>query len=210
MATQGAPSGGKEVTAKLVILGESSVGKSSIVLRFVRHEFVPNQESTIGAAFLVQTVSLPQGQVKFEIWDTAGQERYRSLAPMYYRGACAAVIVYDITCADSFRRAKSWIKELQTNTDGNIVLALVGNKSDLNDARAVSTKEGQGLAEEEGVQFFEASAKSGHNIEEVFNSIANKVLSSGLGTSTGQRATAGTTKLGAPTKKKKDSGCPCG
>merc|ERR1712137_20550 len=91
---------------KLVLLGESAVGKSSLVLRFVKGQFLDFQESTIGAAFLTQTVCLNDTTVKFEIWDTAGQERYHSLAPMYYRGAQAAIVVYDITNADSFDRAK--------------------------------------------------------------------------------------------------------
>jgi len=98
---------------KLVLLGESAVGKSSLVLRFVRGQFFDYQESTIGAAFLTQTVALSDSTVKFEIWDTAGQERYHSLAPMYYRGAAAAIVVYDITSPDSFARAKSWVRELQ-------------------------------------------------------------------------------------------------
>jgi Ras-related protein Rab-5C len=95
------------------------------VVRFVRDEFFEFQEPTIGAAFLTQTVALDDATVKFEIWDTAGQERYRSLAPMYYRGAAAAIIVYDITNPDSFAGAKSWVKELQRRGDTNVVIALV-------------------------------------------------------------------------------------
>merc|ERR1712065_7596 len=95
---------------KLVLLGESAVGKSSLVLRFVKGQFHEYQESTIGAAFLTQTVCLDDTTVKFEIWDTAGQERYHSLAPMYYRGAQAAIVVYDITNTDTFNRAKAWVK----------------------------------------------------------------------------------------------------
>merc|ERR1712195_323291 len=112
-AVMNASGGSKVVQFKLVLLGDSAVGKSSLVLRFVRGQFFEYQESTIGAAFLTQNVSLNDYTVKFEIWDTAGQERYHSLAPMYYRGAAAAVVVYDITNADSFQRAKSWVKELQ-------------------------------------------------------------------------------------------------
>merc|ERR1739841_297673 len=119
--------GSKVVQFKLVLLGDSAVGKSSLVLRFVRGQFFEYQESTIGAAFLTQTVALNDTTVKFEIWDTAGQERYHSLAPMYYRGAAAAVVVYDITNADSFQRAKSWVKELQRQGSPNIVIALAGN-----------------------------------------------------------------------------------
>merc|ERR1712166_1489947 len=130
----------KVVQFKLVLLGDSAVGKSSLVLRFVRGQFFEYQESTIGAAFLTQNVSLNDYTVKFEIWDTAGQERYHSLAPMYYRGAAAAVVVYDITNADSFQRAKSWVKELQRQGSPNIVIALAGNKYDLAQKRKVDTE----------------------------------------------------------------------
>merc|ERR1711861_75683 len=122
--TMNSSGGSKVVQFKLVLLGDSAVGKSSLVLRFVRGQFFEYQESTIGAAFLTQNVSLNDYTVKFEIWDTAGQERYHSLAPMYYRGAAAAVVVYDITNADSFARAKSWVKELQRQGSPNIVIAL--------------------------------------------------------------------------------------
>ena len=129
-----------DCTAKLVLLGESAVGKSSIALRFVRREFVPNQEATIGAAFLARSVSVPNGTVKLEIWDTAGQERYRSLAPMYYRGASGALVVYDITSGESLRKAMSWIKELRSSGDPNIAIVLVGNKCDLDNMRQVPTR----------------------------------------------------------------------
>lgn len=104
---------------KLVLLGESAVGKSSLVLRFVKGQFHEYQESTIGAAFLTQTVSMEDSEVKFEIWDTAGQERYNSLAPMYYRGAQAAIVVYDILNQDSFQRAQTWVSELQRKVGGD-------------------------------------------------------------------------------------------
>ncbi|KXG24103.1 hypothetical protein SORBI_3008G185400 [Sorghum bicolor] len=112
--------GNKIRNAKLVLLGDVGAGKSSLVLRFVKGQFVEFQESTIGAAFFSQTLAVNDETVKFEIWDTAGQERYHSLAPMYYRGAAAAIVVYDITNAASFTRAKKWVQELQAQ--GNIVL----------------------------------------------------------------------------------------
>merc|ERR1711998_702317 len=120
---------------KLVLLGDSAVGKSSLVLRFVRGQFFEYQESTIGAAFLTQTVTLQDTTVKFEIWDTAGQERYHSLAPMYYRGAAAAIVAYDITNRDTFQRAKQWVKELQRQANANIVIAIAGNKLDLKNSK---------------------------------------------------------------------------
>lgn len=107
---------------KLVLLGDASVGKSCLVVRFCRGEFYEYQEPTIGAAFMTQTVNLKDVNIKFEIWDTAGQERYRSLAPMYYRGAAAAVVVYDITSADSFAGAKRWITELKSMHSQQVII----------------------------------------------------------------------------------------
>eukprot|EP00657_Telonema_sp_P-1_P009420 TRINITY_DN3608_c0_g2_i2.p1 TRINITY_DN3608_c0_g2~~TRINITY_DN3608_c0_g2_i2.p1 ORF type:complete len:224 (+),score=40.17 TRINITY_DN3608_c0_g2_i2:134-805(+) len=167
--------GSKVVQFKLVLLGDSAVGKSSLVLRFVRGQFFEYQESTIGAAFLTQNVSLNDYTVKFEIWDTAGQERYHSLAPMYYRGAAAAVVVYDITNADSFQRAKSWVKELQRQGSPNIVIALAGNKSDLATKRKVDTEEAKEYAKDNGLFFMETSAKTATNVEELFKAIAKKL-----------------------------------
>ena len=160
---------------KLVLLGESAVGKSSLVLRFVKGQFLDFQESTIGAAFLTQTVCLNDTTVKFEIWDTAGQERYHSLAPMYYRGAQAAIVVYDITNADSFDRAKNWVKELQRQGNPNIVIALAGNKVDLASRRAFAPEVAQSYAEENGILFMETSAKTAANVNELFVAIAKKL-----------------------------------
>ncbi|URE20783.1 LRR receptor-like serine threonine-protein kinase [Musa troglodytarum] len=131
-----------------VLLGDVGTGKSSLVLRFVKGQFVEFQESTIGAAFFSQTVAVNDETIKFEIWDTAGQERYHSLAPMYYRGAAAAVIVYDMTNAASFTRAKKWVQELQAQGSPNTIMALAGNKADLVEARQVSVEEAQTYAQE--------------------------------------------------------------
>ncbi|KAJ1814888.1 Vacuolar protein sorting-associated protein 21 [Coemansia sp. RSA 2675] len=133
------PASAKPIQIKVVLLGEAAVGKSSLVLRFVNDEFQENKEPTIGAAFLTQKVRLDDSVLKLDIWDTAGQERFHSLAPMYYRNAQAAVVVYDITRASSLDRAKSWIKELQRQASPNIVIALVGNKLDLADVTDVET-----------------------------------------------------------------------
>ncbi|OBZ79478.1 Vacuolar protein sorting-associated protein 21 [Grifola frondosa] len=131
MADAASGSTERSVQVKLVLLGEAAVGKSSIVLRFVSNEFQANKEPTIGAAFLTQKCRLEDRVLRYEIWDTAGQERFHSLAPMYYRNAQAAVVVYDVTKASSLEKAKTWVKELQRQANPNIVIALAGNKIDL-------------------------------------------------------------------------------
>ena len=165
-----------QTQAKLVLLGDMGAGKSSLVLRFVKGQFFEHQESTIGASFMTQTVTVDDHVVKFEIWDTAGQERYHSLAPMYYRGAAAAIIVYDMQSQQSWQRAKSWVRELQRQGNANLVIALAGNKSDCKDMRKVSKEEAEAYAEEQKLSIFlETSAKSGECVNDLFYSIANKL-----------------------------------
>nr|XP_015818566.2 ras-related protein Rab-5C [Nothobranchius furzeri] len=176
---------------KLVLLGESAVGKSSLVLRFVKGQFHEFQESTIGAAFLTQTVCLDDTTVKFEIWDTAGQERYHSLAPMYYRGAQAAIVVYDITNKDTFERAQNWVKELQRQANPDIVIALAGNKADISDKRAVEHQEAQAYADNSSLLFMETSAKTAVNVNEVFIAVAKKLPKSDPQGRSGQAARTG-------------------
>jgi Ras-related protein Rab-5C len=171
MATTGA----NHMQAKLVLFGDMGAGKSSLALRFVKGQFFDYQESTIGAAFLTQTLAVNEITVKFEIWDTAVQERYHSLAPMYYRGAAAAIIVYDITNADSFGRAKKWVQELQRQGNPNLVMALAGNKADLASKKKIEAEEGQAYAEENGLFFMETSAKTAQNVNELFYEIARKL-----------------------------------
>jgi len=195
-AAGGSGGSGRLQQFKLVLLGESAVGKSSLVLRFVKGQFHEYQESTIGAAFLTQTVCLDDTTVKFEIWDTAGQERYHSLAPMYYRGAQAAIVVYDITNPDTFERAKNWVKELQRQARSDIVIALSGNKSDLANRRMVEYEEASGYAEENSLLFMETSAKNANNVNEIFLEIARKLprdngAAEGAAGSGGRRLEAG-------------------
>ncbi|GAA5802980.1 ras family-domain-containing protein [Helicostylum pulchrum] len=186
---------GKPKQVKLVLLGESAVGKSSLVLRFVNRDYVENREPTIGAAFLTQKCATDDRTIKFEIWDTAGQERFHSLAPMYYRNSQAAIVVYDITKASTLDKAKSWVKELQRQANTDIVIALVGNKLDLakdvvegqeeeqeggeesteENERQVPKEDAQAYADEAGLLFFETSAKSAYNVDTLFAAIAKKI-----------------------------------
>ncbi|TFK30587.1 GTP-binding protein ypt5 [Coprinopsis marcescibilis] len=159
MAESGSGSADKSVQVKLVLLGEAAVGKSSVVLRFVNNEFQPNKEPTIGAAFLTQKCRLDDRVLRYEIWDTAGQERFHSLAPMYYRNAQAAVVVYDVTKASSLEKAKSWVKELQRQANPNIVIALAGNKVDL--VQASSSSSGAGGSSESEDEADDATATPG-------------------------------------------------
>ncbi|KAL6121505.1 hypothetical protein NUSPORA_01556 [Nucleospora cyclopteri] len=159
-------------TYKMVVLGHYSVGKSSIVLNFVKNEFNSNEESTIGAAFLTKTIFLRGNAIKFEIWDTAGQERYYSLIPMYYRGANVALIVYDVTSQESFETAKKWVEDLKIEKPDNFLKVLVGNKIDLDQEMVVSEELVREYAQKENLLYYLTSAKTGINIKEVFTKIA--------------------------------------
>lgn len=159
---------------KLVLLGESGVGKSSLALRLMKSEWNEHLSSTVGASFFRYTSAVGDTAVNFDIWDTAGQERYRSLASMYYRGAAAALVVYEITSAETFERAKHWVRELATNSPETLV-TLVGNKLDLEAARAVEAGEAAHYAAEQGLLFIEASAKDGTGVQAAFDGVARRL-----------------------------------
>ncbi|KAK1409424.1 hypothetical protein QVD17_35950 [Tagetes erecta] len=156
---------------KIVLIGDSGVGKSNILSRFTRNEFCLESKSTIGVEFATRTLQVEGKTVKAQIWDTAGQERYRAITSAYYRGAVGALLVYDITKKQSFENILRWLRELRDHADANIVLMLTGNKCDLKHLRAVSENEAQALAEKEGLSFLETSALDAHNVENAFQSI---------------------------------------
>lgn len=165
---------------KLVVLGDTGVGKTCLVVRYVRGMYDSQSRTTIGASFLSHAVPLPDGRsVLFEIWDTAGQERYLSIAPLYYRGAHAAAIVYDVTSESSYKKAKYWVDELRKNAgSGDMVLALVGNKTDKAAAREISTEAASRYAQAENMMFYETSAQSGAGVSSLFVSLAASLAGS--------------------------------
>ncbi|ORC86195.1 small Rab GTP binding protein [Trypanosoma theileri] len=160
---------------KLVLLGDSGVGKSSLVQRLAKDEWNENQNSTVGASFFRYACPVDDTAVHFDIWDTAGQERYKSLASMYYRGAAAALVVYEIPSYESFERAKYWVQELAANSPETIV-TLVGNKSDLAAThREVSSDEAAEYAAAHNLMFAEASAKDGTGVQAAFVAVGRRL-----------------------------------
>lgn len=158
---------------KLVFLGEQAVGKTSIITRFMYDTFDSNYQATIGIDFLSKTMYLEDRTVRLQLWDTAGQERFRSLIPSYIRDSSAAVVVYDITNRSSFLNTTRWIEDVRQERGNDVVLALVGNKTDLADKRQVSLEEGEQKAREHGILFIETSAKAGYNIKALFRKLAS-------------------------------------
>ncbi|KXZ55077.1 RABH1 protein [Gonium pectorale] len=157
---------------KLVFLGDQSVGKTSIITRFMYDKFDNTYQATIGIDFLSKTMYLEDRTVRLQLWDTAGQERFRSLIPSYIRDSSVAVVVYDITNRQSFLNTARWIQEVRTERGNDVIIFLVGNKTDLIDKRQVSIEEGDAKARELNVHFIETSAKAGLNIKALFRKIA--------------------------------------
>ncbi|XP_040900812.1 RAB11a, member RAS oncogene family, like [Toxotes jaculatrix] len=160
---------------KVVLIGDSGVGKSNLLSRFTRNEFNLESKSTIGVEFATRSIQVEGKTVKAQIWDTAGQERYRAITSAYYRGAVGALLVYDIAKHLTYENAERWLKELQDHADSNIVIMLVGNKSDLRHLRAVPTDEAKAFAEKHGLSFLETSALDSSNVELAFQTILTAI-----------------------------------
>ncbi|XP_056101125.1 RAB3D, member RAS oncogene family, a [Rhinichthys klamathensis goyatoka] len=158
---------------KLLIIGNSSVGKTSFLFRFADDSFTSAFVSTVGIDFKVKTVYRKEKRVKLQIWDTAGQERYRTITTAYYRGAMGFLLMYDITNLESFYAVQDWATQIKTYSWDNAQVILVGNKCDLEDDRLVAREDGQRLANELGFQFFEASAKDNINVKQVFERLVD-------------------------------------
>uniref|UniRef100_U5EU60 Putative rabx1 n=1 Tax=Corethrella appendiculata TaxID=1370023 RepID=U5EU60_9DIPT len=162
----------KAIEAKIVILGSQGVGKTSLVVRYISNVYTNEVPPTIGASFFTGKVNIDDFKVKMQIWDTAGQERFKAMAPLYYRNANAALLVFDISQYNSFNDIKTWVHELQRNVQEPMVLSLVGNKLDLDEKRAVSREEASLYASSIGSSYFETSALQDQGIEQVFITIA--------------------------------------
>lgn len=160
---------------KVVIIGDSGVGKSNLLSRFTKNEFSLDSKSTIGVEFATRSIRVDDKVVKAQIWDTAGQERYRAITSAYYRGAVGALLVYDVTRHVTFENLERWLKELRDHTDANIVIMLVGNKSDMRHLRAVSTEDAKAFAEKEGTYFMETSALESMNVDDAFTEVLTQV-----------------------------------
>jgi Ras-related protein Rab-6A len=158
---------------KLVFLGDQSVGKTSIITRFLYDAFDRQYQATIGIDFLCKVLPLEDRTVRLQLWDTAGQERFRSLIPSYIRDSSAAIVVYDVASRASFNNTAKWVESIRVERGEDVVLALVANKSDLSEKREVSAEEGQIRAQELNAIFMEVSAKSGANVKALFRRIAN-------------------------------------
>ncbi|XP_059835908.1 ras-related protein Rab-11A-like [Hypanus sabinus] len=171
--------GGKEdeydYLFKVVLIGDSGVGKSNLLSRFTRNEFSLETKSTIGVEFATRSVRLQNRTIKAQIWDTAGQERYRAITSAYYRGAVGALLVYDIAKHLTYENMERWLWELRDHADPSIVVMLVGNKSDLRHMRAVPTEEARTFAEKSRVLFIETSALDSTNVEIAFHTLLNEI-----------------------------------
>ncbi|KAI8001656.1 hypothetical protein ACSBR2_014569 [Camellia fascicularis] len=160
---------------KVVLIGDSGVGKSNLLSRFTRNEFSLESKSTIGVEFATRSIQVDDKIVKAQIWDTAGQERYRAITSAYYRGAVGALLVYDVTRHVTFENVERWLKELRGHTDSNIVIMLVGNKADLRHLRAVSVEDAKAFSERENNFFMETSALESLNVDNAFTEVLTQI-----------------------------------
>jgi Ras-related protein Rab-1A len=161
---------------KVLLLGNSDVGKSSLLLRYVDSVWSDTFVPTIGVDFKVKTIEIGGKKVKLQIWDTAGQERFRTVVSTYFRGAHGIFLIYDITNRDSFKNLENWLIEIEKNASENVLKILIGNKNDLEDERDITPDEGKAFANRNGMQFIETSAKMNTNVNEAFETLGKLMI----------------------------------
>ncbi|XP_058558231.1 ras-related protein Rab-13 isoform X2 [Neofelis nebulosa] len=161
---------------KLLLIGDSGVGKTCLIIRFAEDNFNNTYISTIGIDFKIRTVDIEGKKIKLQVWDTAGQERFKTITTAYYRGAMGIILVYDITDEKSFENIQNWMKSIKENASAGVQRLLLGNKCDMEAKRRVRKEQADQLAREHGIRFFETSAKSSTNVDEAFSSLARDIL----------------------------------
>ncbi|XP_006177259.1 ras-related protein Rab-13 isoform X1 [Camelus dromedarius] len=161
---------------KLLLIGDSGVGKTCLIIRFAEDNFNNTYISTIGIDFKIRTVDIDGKKIKLQVWDTAGQERFKTITTAYYRGAMGIILVYDITDEKSFENIQNWMKSIKENASAGVERLLLGNKCDMEAKRKVQKEQANKLAQEHGIRFFETSAKSSMNVDEAFSSLARDIL----------------------------------
>ncbi|GMM34530.1 Rab family GTPase [Saccharomycopsis crataegensis] len=169
------PSRSYDMIMKLLLVGDSGVGKSCLLLRFVEDKFNPSFITTIGIDFKIRTIEVNGKRIKLQVWDTAGQERFRTITTAYYRGAMGIILVYDVTDERTFANVRTWFSTVNQHANDDAQLMLVGNKSDETDNRAITKQQGESLAKELNIPFIEASAKTNENVDEIFFQLATLI-----------------------------------
>ena len=167
----------KEFIYKILLLGDSSVGKTCFLMRYTDNTFQDIHMSTIGLDYKLKNVQLEDGKmVKIQVWDTAGQDRFRSITKNYYKGAHGIILIYDVTENKSFENVKNWMNQIKEEVSNRVTIVLVGNKIDDEENRKITTEQGESMAKEFDIMFFECSAKTGENIDGIFNNLVKKVV----------------------------------
>ena len=179
---------------KVLLLGNSDVGKSSMLLRFVDSVWNDAFTPTIGVEFKVKTLEINNKRVKMQIWDTAGQERFRTVVSTYFRGAHGILLLYDVTNKDSFKNLENWLIEIEKNSNQKVLKILIGNKCDLTEDREITTEEGQTFANRNGMEFMETSAKMNTNVSEAFTTLGKLMIEFNSKTNTNQGQKSGEVK----------------
>jgi len=186
---------------KLLMIGDSGVGKSCLLLRFSDDSFTTSFITTIGIDFKIKTIELEGKRIKLQIWDTAGQERFRTITTAYYRGAMGILLVYDVTDEVSFQDIHNWMKNIEQHASDSVNKILIGNKSDMDSGKVISTQMGQQLADNYDVSFFETSAKTGANVNSAFIHIATEIKNRMMSQGTANPNQMGVTITQAPSGK---------